>query len=168
LTDDSPIAGISRDIHTRVWQLPEETQRRQDEARRQAYNQRMRAYMREYRSRRCRHTILLHQHEETRLREEVKKHGYRPATLLRRAAFAYFDGGSVIPRDLGDRLDAATAAINRIGTNINQLAFQANTRRKATHREVQEARRLLRDLSDTVRRSLAPPAAPPRGSRPPV
>jgi hypothetical protein len=168
LTDDSPIAGISRDIHTRVWQLPEETQRRQGEARRQSYNRRMRAYMREYRCRRCRHTILLHQHEETRLRQEVKKHGYRPATLLRHAAFAYFDGGSVVPRDIGDRLDAAIAAINRIGNNINQLAFQANTRRKATHREVQEARRLLRDLSDTVRRSLAPPAAPSRGPRPPA
>ena len=153
--------SIGRAIRARFRNLPAETNRRQErteEEKREAYNRRLREYMPQYRGRRSRHTVTLHPDEDARLRREVRIFGYRPATLLRRAAFANFDGKCVIPKDMNNRLSDIIVQIQRIGNNINQIAHHANLKKAASARDLSRCRQLLEELHAVVCRTLERPA----------
>ena len=156
------IVAFTRD---RWWRLPHCVSERRHE-RRNAY---MRDYMRAYRQSAHAVNASLSDEEYRRLAREAKALGRKPTTCFREAAFAYFDRRTLLPKSYEENIADAIGEIRRVGNNLNQLAHHANTRRRATHREVQEARQHLAALEAAVTRLLAwplPAAAPPAGDGP--
>jgi predicted transcriptional regulator len=157
------VVALTRD---RWWQLPHSIGARQ----RQHRNAYMRAYMRAYRQSAHAVSASLTDEERRRLAQEAEALGRKPTVCFREAAFAYFDRRTLLPKAYEEQLAAAIGEIRRVGNNLNQLAHHANARRRATHREVQEARRLLADLEAAVTRRLLPwplpAAAAPDGGEP--
>ena len=151
----------------RWWHLPHIVSERQ----RQQRNAYMRDYMRAYRQSAHSVNATLSDKERRRLDGEAKALGRTPTACFREAAFAYFDRRTLLPKAYEQQLAEAIGEIRRIGNNLNQLAHHANARRRATHREVQEARRLLATLETGIARHLIPlplPAAAPDGGQPPA
>ena len=151
----------------RWWHLPHIVSERQ----RQQRNAYMRDYMRAYRQSAHSVNATLSDKERRRLAREAKALGRTPTACFREAAFAYFDRRTLLPKAYEQQLAEAIGEIRRIGNNLNQLAHHANTRRRATHRELQEARRLLATLETEIVRLLLPlplPATAPDGGKPPA
>ena len=151
----------------RWWHLPHIVSERQ----RQQRNAYMRDYMRAYRQSAHSVNATLSDKERLRLDGEAKALGRTPTACFREAAFAYFDRRTLLPKAYEQQLAEAIGEIRRIGNNLNQLAHHANTRRRATHRELQEARRLLETLETGIARRLLPlplPATAPDGGQPPA
>ena len=154
-------------IRDRWWRLPHLVSERRHEQR----NAYMRDYMRARRQSAHAVNASLSDEERRRLAREAQAVGRVPTACFREAAFAYFDRRTLLPKAYEAQLAEAIGEIRRVGNNLNQLAHHANTRRRATHREVQEARRHLAGLEAEITRRLLPwplPAAAPDDGQPPA
>jgi hypothetical protein len=151
-----PIAAIIAETRTRYWHLPRHAAARASTAKRQY----MRRYMREvYRPAHKSRSVALSPQEDACLREAAGRYGRRPATLLREAAFAYLEQRSLLPKSLEAGIAALTLEVRRIGTNINQLAHQANLRPETAASCLRQAVRLLSRLESAPAACL--PGSPP-------
>lgn len=74
----------------------------------------------------------------------------RPATLLRKAAFAALTNELVPLTDLTRTAEQAIQELRRIGTNLNQIAAKANSLQRVTHGDLRSARQAVSELEDTA------------------
>lgn len=152
------IAAIIAHTHDRFWRLPESLALRRRQARR-GY---MRRYMREtYRPAHKTRNVTLSAEQDRQLRAAAAAYGRKPAALLREAAFAYLTRGTVLPKGLEEGIAALTLEVRRIGTNINQLAHQANLRPQRATANLRRATRLLSRLESVPAAYLPAPPSPP-------
>ena len=152
-----PIDAIIAQTHARFWHLPESMAIRRRQARR-GY---MRRYMREtYRKTHKARNVTLSATEDRQLRAAATAYGRKPAALLREAAFAYLTQGTLLPKGLEEGIAALTLEVRRIGTNINQLAHQANLRPQAAAANLRRAVELLSRLETAPAGCLPPPLSP--------
>lgn len=156
------IAAIVEHTRTRCWPVADAgaALKRQ---KRNAYSCRYRREV--YRKKRAQRSVTLSLLQDRRLCAAADLHGRKPAAFLREAAFAYLDRGAVLPAMLQEGLAALTLEVRRIGTNINQLARQANTRSATAPAAFQRAVALLAELEAAPARFLPTPPVPPSHAR---
>lgn len=157
---ETPIARIAADIHTRFWDLPGQVQQRA----KQQHNAYARRYMREvYRPTRRRVDVTLNRQQYDALEQAARAAGRPVAAFLREAAFAYLERRYLVPAGIEQGLHAVTLQLRAAGNNLNQIAHQANMKRRATADEVHQARELLQTMEAAVARFVRcpPPVSEP-------
>jgi hypothetical protein len=146
------IAVIIARIRCHIWQLPVRNAGRNGEKKRR-YQSR---YMRDvYRKSHVTRNIALSPAEDRRLCIAAKAHGRKPTTMLRKSALAHIDGEMLLPVSLQETIAALTLDVRRIGTNINQIAHQANFRPETAEAGFRRAIALLEELEGAPARYLA-------------
>jgi hypothetical protein len=101
----------------------------------------MQAYLREYnkKTKRIRCTLKLSQYQS--LEQYAKEAGMKPATFLKKAAFAYINHRQLLPKSLTDSFPSLIAFIRNIANNINQIARHTNTFKRTTIYDLLKVRR---------------------------
>ncbi len=83
------------------------------------------------------------------------QYGERITSHLKRRAFAHLDARSLIPPDVGRRLDRLLAVVRGIGNNLNQLARHSNEMRAFL--DTEQVRLHLKRMEDEVCRFVGGP-----------
>lgn len=120
-----------------------------------------RAYMERFRQDQKLHgirrvSVTLSPHEYGSIRASATQYGERVTSHLKRRAFAHLDGQSLIPPDVGHRLDGLLAVLRGIGNNLNQLARHSNEMR--CFLDTEQVRLHLKRMDEELRRFVSAPA----------
>lgn len=140
------IKRIQEDIHNKFCYLPEEVKKHAE------YNTYMREYMRNvYRKTHHRVTITLSPDEYQRLQQEADASQRKLAPFIRETVLATIDNRCLLPKDTEHALHEVTLQIRHIGNNLNQIAHQVNTHKRADKDDIQRSMALLKNLETLIR-----------------
>ncbi len=139
------IKRIQQDIHDRFWHLPEEIKKHAQ------YNLYMREYMRNvYRKTHHRVTVTFSHDEYQRLQQYAHASQRKLATFLRETVLAFIDNRCLLPKTTEYALHEVTLQIRHIGNNLNQIAHQVNTHKRADKDDIQKSLALLKKLETLI------------------
>ncbi len=94
-------------------------------------------------------TLRLNATQYAHLRKQAEAAGLKMEPLLRQLIL----GVDLRPRP-PDEYAALLRELSAIGSNVNQLAYQANARGEATRQEIAEAAQLVRQMARLVKETL--------------
>lgn len=101
-----------------------------------------------YRTKEVKCTLTIQEH--TRVVQSARSTGMKPATYLKRTAFAYMGREYVVPVNIEKAMLNLIYEISAIGNNLNQIARKANLFQKVTTFDLREAKRLTNELEKAV------------------
>ena len=114
----------------------------------------MREYMKKRRAGKKRVELTYSLDEYRRLERHARFHGHKVAPFIKACAEAYLEKSYVVPDE--EKVQELRLALQRIGTNINQIARKAN-RSGLGSQDIEQALNLVYELQDQVGEALRNP-----------